>query len=201
MRRSIREPNWEPYATTIRARIRVDPDAARAWSAPPDHSTTRSARFIRRCTTAREAGKWLAGCRRLNTDHGAAPRNDEDPPGGRAVLVEGSYCAIWEEPSARSAHLNCRRQRRPTGFVIRPGLGSKGNRRAIPFARPCGDACVDNGPVCLCQCGRRGRSLRQPGVGDSPYAIGCDPGQRVGGSSTGRMYCVTKISSYLLARP
>jgi hypothetical protein len=75
-----------------------------------------------------------------------APRNDEDPPGGRAVLVEGSYCAMWEEPSALSAHLNCRRQRRPTGFCHQTWLGSKGNRRAIPFARPCDVACVDNGP-------------------------------------------------------
>ena len=39
VRRSDREPNWEPYATTIRARIRIDPDTARAWSAPPDHSS------------------------------------------------------------------------------------------------------------------------------------------------------------------
>jgi hypothetical protein len=118
-----------------------------------------------------------------NTDHGAAPRNDEDPPGGRAVLVEGSYCAIWEEPSALSAHLNCRRQRRPTGFCHQAWLGAKATVGQSLFARPCDAACVDNGPARLCHCGRRGRSFRQRGVGDSLYAIGCDPGQRVGASS------------------
>jgi hypothetical protein len=99
-------------------------------------STTRSARFIRRCTTAREAGNWLAGCRRLNTDHGAAPRNDEDPPGGRAVLVKGSIAQFGKSRRRCRAHLNCRRQRRPTGFCHQGWLGSKGNRRAIPFRAP-----------------------------------------------------------------
>jgi hypothetical protein len=46
VRRSDREPNWEPYATTIRARIRIDPDTARAWSAPPDHSSDDAGRMI-----------------------------------------------------------------------------------------------------------------------------------------------------------
>jgi hypothetical protein len=35
-------------------------------------------------------------------------------------------------------------------------LGSKGNRTAIPFCvHACDGACVDNGPACLCHCGRR----------------------------------------------
>jgi hypothetical protein len=47
-------------------------------------------------------------------------------------------------------------QRRPTGFCHQAWLGSKGNRTAIPFCvRACGGACVDNGPACLCHCGRR----------------------------------------------
>jgi hypothetical protein len=46
VRRSDREPNWEPYATTIRARIRIDPDTARAWSAPSDHSSDDAGRMI-----------------------------------------------------------------------------------------------------------------------------------------------------------
>jgi hypothetical protein len=168
MRRSIREPNWEPYATTIPARIRVDPDAARAWSAPPDHSTTRSARFIRRCTTAGEAGHWLAGCRGLNTDHGwghlATTRTRLE---GEPFSLKVPIAQFWEEPSARSAHLNCRRQRRPTGFCHQAWLGSKGNRRAIPFARPLLRCLRRQWPACLCHCGR-GRSFGQRGVGDSP---------------------------------
>jgi hypothetical protein len=104
-------------------------------------------------------------------------------PAWRAVLVEGSYCAIWEEPSALSAHLIVGVNVAPPASVIRPGWGAKatvGN----PFSRgPCDVAYVDNGPTRLCHCGRRGRSFRQRGVGDSPYAIGCDPGQRVGASS------------------
>ena len=46
VRRSNREPNWEPYATTIHARIRIDPDTARAWSAPPDHSSDDAGRMV-----------------------------------------------------------------------------------------------------------------------------------------------------------
>ena len=119
-------------------------------------STTRSARFIRRCTTAREAGHWLAGCRRLNTDHGAAPRNDEDPPGGRAVLVEGSYCAIWEEPSAWSAHLIVGVNVAPPAFVIRPGWGAKATVGQSLFGRPCDVPASTMAPLLV--------SLRQAGL-------------------------------------
>ena len=54
VRRSDREPNWEPYATTIRARIRIDLDTARAWSAPPDHSSDDAGRMI--ATTDHKVG-------------------------------------------------------------------------------------------------------------------------------------------------
>jgi hypothetical protein len=53
---------------------------------------------------------------------------------------------MWEEPSALSAHLNCRRQRRPTGFCHQAWLGSKATVGQSLFARPCDVACVDNGP-------------------------------------------------------
>jgi hypothetical protein len=47
--RSDREPNWEPYARTIRARILlipIDADVARAQSAPPDHSSDDAGRMV-----------------------------------------------------------------------------------------------------------------------------------------------------------
>jgi hypothetical protein len=36
----------EPYATTIRAHIRIDPDAVPARSAPPDHSSDDAGRMV-----------------------------------------------------------------------------------------------------------------------------------------------------------
>jgi hypothetical protein len=46
MRSSGREPKWEPYATSLRARICTASDAAQAWSASPDHLSDDAGRMV-----------------------------------------------------------------------------------------------------------------------------------------------------------
>src|SRR5215207_3419167 len=71
------------------------------------------------------------------------------------------HCSILHIPivAAYTQPATAGLSRRPTGFCHQGWLGSKGNRRAIRFARPCDVACVDNRPACLCQCGRRRSSF------------------------------------------
>jgi hypothetical protein len=100
-------------------------------------STTRSARFTRRCTTAGEAGHWLAGCRGLNTDQaGAHLATTRTRLEGEPFSLKVPIAQFGKSRRRGRLTLIVGVNVAPPGFCQQAWLGSKGDRRAIPFRAP-----------------------------------------------------------------